>query len=227
MTRQSGQIMAAIRGLGAAALVLVCAGGCVSHRVLEASWQPIPPSEGDSAAFAVARQTVREAFPASWQATQRAIISVGRRQFTCDGFLTASPAEGWHLALISMLGLVADVRVRNDGSTEVLKVTRIGLGIMSRRNCAGFSRRRRNSRLPGAWPTDGWHLKRKAERTVRRPVMYAAPTAAIGRKLKFGTGRAAFFTRRSPATGLSLAGRARCRVNSIWTRARINCKYGR
>jgi hypothetical protein len=123
MTRQSGQIMAAIRGLGAAALVLVCAGGCVSHRVLEASWQPIPPSEGDSAAFAVARQTVREAFPASWQATQRAIISVGRRQFTCDGFLTASPAEGWHLALISMLGLVADVRVRNDGSTEVLKVT--------------------------------------------------------------------------------------------------------
>jgi hypothetical protein len=122
MTRQSGQIMAAIRGLGAAALALVCAGGCVSPSG-PAAWRTVPPSDGDSAAFATACQRVREAFPASWQATQRAIITVGRRQFTCDGFLTASPAEGCHLALVSMLGLITDVQVRNDGATEVLKVT--------------------------------------------------------------------------------------------------------
>jgi len=103
-------------------LALVCAGGCVS-RTGPAAWRTVPPSEGDSAAFAAADVTVHEAFPAVYQATQRAIITVGRRQFTCDGFLTASPAEGWHLALVSMLGLVTDVRVRNDGATEVLKVT--------------------------------------------------------------------------------------------------------
>jgi hypothetical protein len=83
----------------------------------------LPPSEADSAAFAAARQTLREAFPPVYQATQRAIITVGRRQFACDGFLTVSPAEGWHLALVSILGLVTDVRVQNDGTAEVLKVT--------------------------------------------------------------------------------------------------------
>jgi catechol 2,3-dioxygenase-like lactoylglutathione lyase family enzyme len=80
-------------------------------------------SERDATAFTTARQTVREAFPAVYQATQRAIITVGRQQFVCDGFLRVSPAEGWHLALVSLLGLVTEVRVRNDGTTEVLKVT--------------------------------------------------------------------------------------------------------
>jgi len=103
-------------------LALLCASGCVSQRG-PAAWRTVPPSEGDSAAFAAASQTVREAFPAVYQATQRAIITVGRRQFACDGFLTASPAGGWHLALISMLGLVTDVRVKSDGAAEVLKVT--------------------------------------------------------------------------------------------------------
>jgi hypothetical protein len=122
MSRSRGQIIAAIRGLGAALLALVCAGGCVFQRG-PAAWQTVPPSERDITAFATARQTVCGAFPAFYQTTQRAIITVGRRQFACDGFLTVSPAEGWHLALISMLGLVTDVRVRNNGTTEVLKVT--------------------------------------------------------------------------------------------------------
>jgi hypothetical protein len=75
------------------------------------------------AVFATAEQTVREAFPPAYRAVQRAIITVRQRQFVCDGLLTVSPVEGWHLAVVSTLGLVTDLRVRNDGSAEVLKVT--------------------------------------------------------------------------------------------------------
>ncbi|MGD1086152.1 MAG: hypothetical protein ABSA47_15565 [Verrucomicrobiota bacterium] len=122
MSRSHGPILAAIRGPRAAVLALVCAGGC-AFQLAPAPGPTVPPSERDLPAFATARQTLREAFPAACQTTQRAIVTVGRREFACDGFLTVSPAEGWHLALISMLGLVTDVRVRNDGTTEVLKVT--------------------------------------------------------------------------------------------------------
>jgi hypothetical protein len=34
-----------------------------------------------------------------------------------------SPADGWHLALVSTLGLVTDVRVKADGSSQVVRVT--------------------------------------------------------------------------------------------------------
>jgi catechol 2,3-dioxygenase-like lactoylglutathione lyase family enzyme len=122
MSRSPCQIIVAIRGLGAAILTLACASGCV-FQPGPAAGRTVPATERDATAFATARQTVRGAFPAVYQTTQRAIITVGRRQFACDGFLTASPAEGWHLALISLLGLVTDVRVRNDGTAEVLKVT--------------------------------------------------------------------------------------------------------
>lgn len=122
MRKLRGQIIAEISGLWVAVLALGCANGCVSHRG-SAAWQVVPAEASDTAAFASAQQTVREAFPAVYRATQRAIITVRRRQFVCDGLLTVSPAEGWHLALISTLGLVTDVRVRGDGSTEVLKIT--------------------------------------------------------------------------------------------------------
>jgi hypothetical protein len=122
MSRSPGQIIAAIGGPAAVALALVCAGGCISTSG-PAAWRMAPASERDAAAYAAARQTVREAFPAVYQATQRAIITAGGRQFACDGILTASPAEGWHLALVSALGLVTEVRVGNDGAAEVLKVT--------------------------------------------------------------------------------------------------------
>jgi len=185
----------------------------------------------DSAAFAVARQTVREAFPPPGRQTQRAIISVGRRQFTCDGFLTASPAEGWHLALISMLGLVADVRVRNDGSTEVLKVTPLFREDWARDYVAQELRwlfTPPPELAPAGRLADGrLALEAKSGADGAKARYVCSADGSHWEEIEFGTGRAAFFTRRSPATGLSLAGRARCRVNSIWTRARINCKYGR
>ncbi len=109
-------------GLCAAVLAVASSGGCVSRRE-PASWQTVPAAARDASAFVTAQQTVREAFPAVYRATQRAIITVGHRQFVCDGLLTVSPGEGWHLALISALGLVTELRVRADGSTEVLRVT--------------------------------------------------------------------------------------------------------
>lgn len=122
MSRPRGQIIVKMRSLWAAVLVLACASGCVSPRG-PAAWQAVPATARDTSAFATAQQTVREAFPSAYRATQRAIISVRQRQFVCDGLLTVSPAEGWHLALVSTLGLVTDVRVKGDGSLEVLKVT--------------------------------------------------------------------------------------------------------
>ena len=122
MSRSRGQIIVKMHSLWAAVLVLECASGCVSPRG-PAAWQAVPATARDTSAFATAQQTVREAFPSAYRATQRAIISVRQRQFVCDGLLTVSPAEGWHLALVSTLGLVTDVRVKTDGSLEVLKVT--------------------------------------------------------------------------------------------------------
>ncbi len=82
-----------------------------------------PVREGEDPAFAAAAHMLQERFPPRYRATHRAIISVRGRQFVCDGFLTVSPNEGWHLALVSTLGLITDVRVRADGTTEVAKVT--------------------------------------------------------------------------------------------------------
>lgn len=122
MRRLRGASSAASGSLWAAILALGCAGGCASGPRLS-SWQTVPPSARDAAAFATARRTVREAFPPVYRATQRAIITVRKHQFVCDGLLSVSPADAWHLALISTLGLVTDLRVKGDGSSEVLKVT--------------------------------------------------------------------------------------------------------
>jgi hypothetical protein len=105
-----------------AVVALACASGCVAlpGRALR---QAAPVEPRDTDAFATARQTVRGAFPPNYRATHRAIITVHQRQFVCDGLLTVFPVEGWHLAVISTLGLVTDLRVRGDGSAEVLKVT--------------------------------------------------------------------------------------------------------
>jgi hypothetical protein len=122
MTKQQRQTFARICGRCAAVLALLCAAGCVSQRG-PASWRIIPDAALDPAAFATAQRAVREAFPPSYRATQRAIITVRKQQFVCDGLLVVSPSEGLHLALISTLGLVTEVRVKGDGSSEVLKVT--------------------------------------------------------------------------------------------------------
>lgn len=106
----------------AAIVLLAFASGCVSQPRSPLG-QVIPAVARDAADFAAAQLAVRETFPPVYRATQRAIITVRKRQFVCDGLLSVSPIGGWHLALISTLGLVTDVRVNGDGSSEVLKVT--------------------------------------------------------------------------------------------------------
>ncbi len=82
-----------------------------------------PVSISQPATLDRARQAVIHLWPASYQATQRAVVTVRRRQYVLDGVLKASPAEGLHLALISSLGLVTDLRRTPDGRTEILKTT--------------------------------------------------------------------------------------------------------
>jgi hypothetical protein len=62
-------------------------------------------------------------FPPQYRSVQRALITVAGKQFTCDGVLEVSTNAGWHLAIVSNLGLVAGLRVTRDGASEVLQVT--------------------------------------------------------------------------------------------------------
>lgn len=70
-----------------------------------------------------AKVALTRLYPPQYDSVQRAIITVKGKQFTCDAVLQGSTNEGWHLAIVSSLGLVSEVRVRPDGSSEVLKVT--------------------------------------------------------------------------------------------------------
>lgn len=108
--------------LSALVVVASWASGCATHRVGSAALI-VPAGEHDSDAVAHARHTLRGLFPAGYRAMQRAIITVGRRQFTCDGVLTASPEQGHDLALVSNLGVVTTVRVSGDGAATVRQVT--------------------------------------------------------------------------------------------------------
>jgi hypothetical protein len=84
----------------------------------------ILPDDGThQAAYSRAERTISDLFPARYRATQHAIVTVGGRQFTCDGLLEVSPAEGHHLAIVSSFGVVTDLRVKADGDCELLKVT--------------------------------------------------------------------------------------------------------
>jgi hypothetical protein len=103
-------------------VVVICFCGCVSR--------PADPAAPLAALTPQSAEPIRRAqrlaerlYPAKYRAIQRAILTVGRRQFTCDGVLTASPGEGRHLALVSSLGVVTDLRVKNDGACQILKVT--------------------------------------------------------------------------------------------------------
>jgi hypothetical protein len=116
-----GHLKVVICGCWAVALILV-ASGCAS-KLRSVSWRVSPAALNETSAFSNAEEAVRQSFPPAFRATQRAIITVRRRQFVCDAFLKVSPAEGWHLALASTLGLVSDLRVRPDGVTEILKAT--------------------------------------------------------------------------------------------------------
>jgi hypothetical protein len=96
--------------------------GCATSRP-DAARTLARPREDQVVAFARAQQTISRAFPSAYRATHRAVITVGKRQYVCDGFLTAGSDDGLHLALVSSLGLVAEVRLRANGSAEVVKVT--------------------------------------------------------------------------------------------------------
>jgi len=105
-----------------AALLAALAGGCATQNHFAAP--PLLPDDGNGrAAFSTAKQTVKNLFPPRYRAVQRAIVTTGGKQFTCDGLLEVSPADGHHLALVSSFGVVTDLRVRADGGCELLKVT--------------------------------------------------------------------------------------------------------
>jgi hypothetical protein len=100
------------------------------------------PADGKaSAAFFRAEQTIKNLFPPAYRATQRAIVTTGGKQFTCDGLLQVSPAGGHHLAIVSSFGVVTDLRVKPDGSVELLKVTPLFREDWSRRFVARDLRR--------------------------------------------------------------------------------------
>lgn len=105
-----------------AMLLVALTGGCVTQNHF-AALAFLPDDGRHQAAFSRAEQTIKNLFPARYRATQRAIVTVGGRQFTCDGLLEVAPAEGCHLAIVSSFGVVTDLRVRVDGVCELLKVT--------------------------------------------------------------------------------------------------------
>jgi len=105
-----------------AVLLAALTGGCATQSHF--STPTVLPDDGQhQAAFLRAEQTLKNLFPARYRATQRAIVTVGERQFTCDGLLEVSPAEGCHLAIVSSFGVVTDLRVKADGGCELLKIT--------------------------------------------------------------------------------------------------------
>jgi hypothetical protein len=114
---------AGLRALAAGLLAAALFCGCVSPRNHPVAKLQMLAGEQTRLAEQQARQTLAHLFPPEYRASQRAIITVGRKQFACDGILKVSTQEGWHLALVSNLGLVTELRMRKDGGSEVLRVT--------------------------------------------------------------------------------------------------------
>jgi hypothetical protein len=104
------------------ALLVTLTGGCAmqNHFV---TLTVLPEDGNNQTAFSRAEQTIKNLFPAQYRATQRAIVTAGGKQFTCDGLLKVSPTEGHHLAIVSSFGVVTELRVKADVDCELLKVT--------------------------------------------------------------------------------------------------------
>ena len=105
-----------------AALAAAAGDGCATRPHI-AQCIVLPDDGRHGEAVRRAKQTIAHLFPAQYRATQRAIITAAGKQFTCDGLLMVSPADGHHLALVSSFGAVTDLRVRADDVTELLKTT--------------------------------------------------------------------------------------------------------
>jgi hypothetical protein len=121
-------------------LAAVWTSGCASPRI-GPTLTVLPDGDSDGEAVARARQAIASLYPSRYRATQRVIITVGRKQFTCDGVLTAAPGEGHDLAVVSSLGVVTGLRVKPDGTCEILKVTPLFREDWSRRYVAEDLRR--------------------------------------------------------------------------------------
>lgn len=110
-------------GVLVAVLGLAAAGsGCSTARG-PAGWRVKPAGPDGAWVTTNAVRTLQQLFAPEYHAVHRAIITRGRHQYVCDGRLSVSPREGWHLALVSALGAITDVRVQSDGTVEVLRVT--------------------------------------------------------------------------------------------------------
>ena len=134
------------------------AGGCATPPFPE---RPVLPEDGrNPAALRRASQTLAQLFPQRYSAMQRALITAGGKQFTCDGWLTASPAEGHHSPSSAVL---APSRICASGpmagpncSKSRHSFAPTGVSGSSPATCAGCSFRRRSLHLPAGWPMAGW-----------------------------------------------------------------------
>ncbi len=59
--------------------------------------------------------TIRQLWPDRYQATQRAVLTIRRKQFVLDAFLASDPEEGQHLAIVSTLGVGTEVQRQTNG----------------------------------------------------------------------------------------------------------------
>jgi hypothetical protein len=129
-------------GAGAGLLAFACLlSGCVSQRFQPATPVVVLAGMPAQEAEQTVRQNLANIFPAQYRSVQRAILTVAGKQFPCDGVLEVSTNAGWHLAIVSNLGLVAGLRVNRDGSCEVLQVTPLFLESWTRQFVARDVRR--------------------------------------------------------------------------------------
>lgn len=136
--RFSDSIRWAEAGLLAVAFLLC---GCVPLRPDSVTPLVVLAGARTAEAELVARQNLVSLFPPQYRSVQRALLTVAGKQFTCDGVLEVSRNDGWHLAIVSNLGLVAGVRLNRDGVCEEVKVTPLFLESWTRQFVAHDLRR--------------------------------------------------------------------------------------
>jgi hypothetical protein len=119
MFNQTSMLRAATGFIAVA--VLVC--GCASPRNQPTTTMAVLAGASAQDAKLKAHEELARLFPQQYRSVQRAVITVSRKQFTCDGVLEVSTNDGWNLAIVSNLGVVTGVRVNRDGSSEAVKVT--------------------------------------------------------------------------------------------------------
>jgi hypothetical protein len=105
-----------------AALLVALTSGCAMQNHF-APLTVLPDDGNNRTSFSRATQTIQNIFPSQYRSTQRAIVTAGGKQFTCDGLLKVSPPDDHHLAIVSSFGVLTDLRVNGKGACELFKVT--------------------------------------------------------------------------------------------------------